>query len=141
MFTSGCAACRLAWSPIDLGRFSIDFEMRGASEPVEQLLIEPALFSLFQHEVQRGSFNQPMKLFVASEDGQRFFDGAHQGESNEITPMNEVAGVIRGSAKGIGVIAQTVQGLWRRLIPNLATKIVGVWGATKTLTRSAQTLP
>jgi hypothetical protein len=43
--------------------------------------------------------------------------------------MAELAGVIRGSGKGLGVIVQTMQGLSRRLIPNLATKIMGRLGS------------
>jgi hypothetical protein len=127
--TPHCAAYRLAWNPIDLARYSIVFEMRGASELVKQILIEPMLYSLFLNEVERGVVNHPMDLFVAFEDGQRFFDTAQHMISGEITPMDELAGVIRGSAKGLGVVVQTIQGLSRRLIPNLATKIIGRLGS------------
>jgi hypothetical protein len=126
--TPQCAAYRKGWNPVDLARFSIDFEMRGSSELVKQLLLEPALYTLLHHQLDYGTVNAPIELFVAFEDSQRFFD-AHQSSAAEITPMDELAGVIRGSGKGLGVIVQTMQGVSRRLIPNLATKIMGRQGS------------
>ena len=43
--------------------------------------------------------------------------------------MDELGGVIRGSAKGLGVIVQTREGFSKRLLPNLATKIIGRLGS------------
>jgi hypothetical protein len=126
--TPKCAAYRLAWNSTDLARYSIGFEMRGTTEIVKQVLLESTLHSIMQHEVERGPVNAPMNLFVAFEDGQRFFDSQQQS-TGEITPMDELAGVIRGSGKGLGVIVQTMQGLSRRLAPNLATKIMGRMGS------------
>jgi hypothetical protein len=102
--------------------------MRGTTEVVKQILLEPTLYSIMQHEVERGLVNAPISLFVAFEDGQRFFDSQQQS-TGEITPMDELAGVIRGSGKGLAVIVQTMQGLSRRLAPNLATKIMGRLGS------------
>lgn len=127
--TPKCAAFRLAWNAVDLARYSIVFEMRGASETVKQILLEPALYSLFLHEVERGVFNQPMDLFVALEDAQRLFDASAAIGAGEITPLDELAGIIRGSAKSMGVIAQTAHGLSRRLVPNLAMKFFGRLGS------------
>ena len=126
--TPKCGAYRLAWKPTDLARYSIDFEMRGTTEVVKQIFLEPTLYSIMQHEVERGLVNAPISLFVAFEDGQRFFD-SQQRSSGEITPMDELAGVIRGSGTGLGVIVQTMQSLSRRLAPNLATKIMGRLGS------------
>jgi hypothetical protein len=123
-----CAAYRLGWNPTDLARYSIDFEMRDTTEVTKQILLESTLYSVMQHEVERGLVNAPISLFVAFEDGQRFFD-SQQKSSGEITPMDELAGVIRGSGIGLGVIVQTMHGLSRRLVPNLTTKIMGRLGS------------
>jgi hypothetical protein len=129
--TPECAAYRLAWNPTDLAKakHSMIFEMRGAPEFVKQIMLQTTLFSVLQREVEHGVVNGPIDLFVAFEDSQRFFDASHQASRGEIAPMDELAGVVRGSAKGLGVIVQTMQGLSRRLVPNLATKILGRLGS------------
>ena len=132
--TPKCAAWRLGWNSSDLADFTIDFEMRGASEHVKQILLESALYSLLQNEVERGVVNAPLRLFVAFEDSQRFFD-AQQTVDGGLTPMDELAGVVRGAGIGLGVNVQTVQGLSRKLVPNLATKIVGRLGSHEDYTR------
>lgn len=124
-----CAAYRKAWQANELAKFSIVFEMGGAAETVKQVVLEPLLYSLLRYEVERGRFNSAMDLFVAFEDSQRFFDGG--GEANGLTPMEELAGVIRGSAKGLGVIVQTLRGLSPRLIANLSNKIMGRLGTAQ----------
>ncbi len=126
--TPTCAAFRTAWNPVDLARYSIVFEMRGASEFVKQILLEPALFSLMQHEVEHGQVNSNLTLSMWFEDSQRFFDTSHRTAGGEITPMDELAGVIRGTGKGLGIVVQTMQGLSKRLVPNLTTKIAGRLG-------------
>lgn len=133
--TPECAAYRLAWDPVDLARYSIVFEMRGTSESVKQLLLEPALFSVMHHEIERGLFNRPLDLFVAFEDSQRFFNSGQESTGGEIAPMDELAGIIRGSGKGLGVIVQTMQGVSLRLTPNLATKVMGRMGTHLDYTR------
>ncbi|MCG3148173.1 MAG: hypothetical protein PCFJNLEI_01616 [Verrucomicrobiae bacterium] len=127
--TPRCAAYRKAWLAADLARYSIVFEMSGTSELVKQIVVEPLLYSLFLHEVQRGVINQPTRLFVFFEDGQRFFSTTHELASGEIAPMDELAGIIRGSAIGVGVNVQSTIGLSRRLVPNLATKFCGRLGS------------
>lgn len=125
--TPKCAAWRIAWTPQALSERSINFEMRGASEQVKQLLLGTQLLSLLHGEVQRGVVNGPLRLFVAFEDAQRFFD-SQQGGDGSLTPMDELAGVIRGCGIGLGVNIQTAQGLSRKLVPNLATRIIGRLG-------------
>lgn len=125
--TPRCAAYRFAWNPIDLARFFIDFEMRGASEPAKQLLLESTLFTVFQHEVERGVVNGPLNLVVAFDDSQKLFEARHQ--SIGISPLDELAGVIRGTGISLWVLVQTMEGLSRRLIPNLANKIAGRLGS------------
>ena len=123
--TPKCAAYRVGWKAIDLAHHSIVFEMQGATELVKQVLLEPCLFSLFQHEIDRGVVNGRLNLCIAFEDSQRFF-GRQTGY--EITPMDELAGIIRGSGKSLCVVTQTAIGLSRQLIPNLGTKIFGRLG-------------
>jgi len=126
----GCAAYRLAWTPEDLAKYSIDFEMTAASPAVQEMLLFSTLFSLLQHEVERGVVNQRMSQFTVFEDGQRLFDlSQHLGA--DVAPMDELAGVIRGTAKGIGVVVQTREGFSKRLLPNLANKIIGRLGSAE----------
>lgn len=125
--TPECGAYRLGWSATDLAGYSIDFEMRGTSEIVKQVLLEPILYSLLQHEIEKGLVNAPMSLLVGFEDSQRFFDA--QGISGDITPIDELAGLVRGTGRGLAVIVQTMNGLSRKLVPNLATKIMGRMGS------------
>ena len=131
--TPECGAYRLGWSATDLAKYSIDFEMRGTSEIVKQVLLEPILYSLLQHEIEKGLVNAPMSLFVGFEDSQRFFDA--QGVSGDITPIDELAGIVRGTGKGLAVIVQTMNGLSRKLVPNLATKIMGRMGSQEDYAR------
>jgi hypothetical protein len=126
--TPRCAAYRRAWQASDLAQHSIIFELRDASETVKQVLLESTLFTLFHDEIERGAFNVPMDLFVIFEDGQRFFSTQTTSMGSGLTPMDELAGVIRGSGKGLCVSVQTMQGLSRRLVPNLAMKIMGRLG-------------
>jgi hypothetical protein len=85
---------------------------------------------LLQHEVERGVVNQRMSQFTVFEDGQRLFDlSQHVGA--DVAPMDELAGVIRGTAKGIGVVVQTREGFSKRLLPNLANKIIGRLGSAE----------
>ncbi len=128
MLTPQCAAWRLAWNPSDLARYSIDFEMKGTSEHVKQILLESSLYALFQHEIERGVVNGPLSLFVAFEDSQRFFADQQRGDS-ALTPMDEIAGITRGTGIGLCVNVQTAQGLSRKLVPNLATRIIGRLGS------------
>ncbi len=132
--TPATAAYRRAWTPQDLAAHSICFEMRGTSETVKQLLLEPALYSVMRAEVDRGAVNTAINLFVAFEDSQRFF-ASQQHAAGDITPMDELAGIIRGSGKGLGVIVQTLEGVSSRLLPNLATKIMGRMGSHKDYSR------
>jgi hypothetical protein len=124
--TPRCAAYRLAWSPLDLCRYSINVEMHGASEAAKQLLLESTLFTIFQHEVERGVVNGPLRLVIAFDDSQRLFEARHSLAG--ISPLDELAGVVRGSGLSLWVLLQTMEGLSRRLVPNLANKLCGRLG-------------
>lgn len=127
--TPRCAAYRVGWDPAELSRRHILFEMRGASETAKQILLGSLLFSVFHREVERGVVNGPLKLVIAFDDSQRFFDSGTQGESGELAPMDELAGVIRGTGISLWVLAQTAAGLSRRLVPNLGLKLIGRLGS------------
>jgi len=128
--TPRCAAFRVGWSPSDLIRHHIVFEMRGSSETAKQILLGSLLFSVFYQEVERGVVNSPLiKGVICFDDSQRFFDAGAQGGSGELAPMDELAGVIRGTGISLWVLAQTAAGLSRRLIPNLGNKFIGRLGS------------
>ncbi len=127
--TPGCIAYRSGWNPAQLAEFSIVFEMKGTSETAKQLLLGSLLRAVFDKEVERGLFNGPLRLVIAFDDSQRFFDAGGQGGFGELAPMDELAGVIRGTGIGLILLVQTMAGLSPRLLPNLGIKIMGRLGA------------
>lgn len=129
--TPKCAAYRIAWNPYELAYRSICFEMRGTSETAKQVLLESLLLSVFQREVERGVVNGPLRLVIAFDDSQRFFDTSSQSAAGDLAPMDELAGIIRGTGISIWVIVQTMVGLSRRLVPNLATKCFSRCGSAE----------
>lgn len=124
--TPQCAAYRSGWTATDLAKHCIVFEMLDASEQVKQVLLEPTLFSLFQYEIERGVINGKLSLAVAFDDSQRFFA---RPTTNELTPMDELAGIIRGSGKSLLIALQTLNGLSPKLSSNLANKFFGRLGS------------
>lgn len=126
--TPRCAAYYSAWDPGALSRHSIVFEMRGASENVKDLLLVSLVRAKFQQEVERGHFNGPLQLVIALDDSQRVFQ-AHTGDSGEIAPLDELAGIIRGTGLSLWAVLQMLQGVSRQLTPNLATKLMGRLGS------------
>jgi len=128
--TPRCGAYRYAWRPIDLARHSIDFEMAGASEQVKHLVLESLLNSLFAHEIERGTLNSRLRLAIAFEDSMRFFDAGQQPGS-ELMPIEESAGVVRSTGLGFVAIVQSTVGLSRRMVPNLATKVMFRLGSSE----------
>lgn len=126
--TPRCAAYYSAWDPDALSRFSVVFEMRGASEIVKDLLLVSLVRAKFQQEVERGVFNGPLQLSIAVDDSQRVFQ-ARTGDSGEIAPLDELAGIIRGTGLSLWAVLQMLQGVSRQLTPNLATKIMGRLGS------------
>lgn len=109
-------AWRLGHSPSDLARHSICFEMGGAPESLKHVISESLIFSVFQAEIEKGAVNSPLKLFVAFDDAQAF---AQQDLGGQMTSLDVAAGTVRGAGIGICICAQTMEGLSRKLIPNL----------------------
>ncbi len=128
VLTPQVGAWNLAWSPADLARHSVVFEMRGAAESVRSLLPQSLLFSTFQSRVEAGLCNGPLELFIFFEDSQRLFDDASAANAGQVTPLDELAGIIRGSGLGFGPVLQSTIGFSRRLRPNLALKLFGRLG-------------
>ncbi len=126
--TPQVAAYSRGWDYLDLAHHSIVFEMRGAAENIKQLLLEPAMFSVMQSRVEHGIPNAPLSLFTLLEDGQRFLN-EDQAVSGSITPLTELAGVIRGAGLGLGILVQSVHSLSKSLIPNLSIKLFGRLGS------------
>ena len=91
--TPQSAAYRVPWSPIDLVDFNLCWELRGTSEIVKQALLEPVLFSVFQHEVNQAIPNAPLRLFVAHDDSQRLFDSGRTSNGELATLEELVSGL------------------------------------------------
>ena len=125
--TPACAAWTRAWNYTGLMRYSIVFEMRGASEAVHNLLPSSLLFGVFQARIAKGLVNCPLELLLVFEDAQRLFN-ENVGTSGNIAPLDELAGIVRGAGLGLWAICQSTVGFSRRLRPNLALKIFGRLG-------------
>jgi len=125
--TPAIAAWRLAWRPRDLTAHHIAWEFRGLSEPGKLALLSYLLFSVLHFRLEEGVNNAPLNLMVAFDDCQRFFSTADSSVS-DLPPLDEVAGLIRGTGTSLCGAAQTMTGLSKGLLPNLATKIMGRLG-------------
>lgn len=125
--TPQVGAYRVGWRPSDLAGFRIVFEKRGESELVKSAQLNYLLFSVMYHRIEYGVANTPLNLVIAFEDAQRFFDD--RVAEREMTPLDEVAGLIRGSGVSLWCSCQSMAGLSKGLIPNLATKIMGRLGS------------
>lgn len=124
--TPACGAFRRAWTAQGLQHHSIVFEMGGGiSEADKSIRLESLLFSLLQHKVAQGSVNVPLSLWLCFEDAQRF---TGTSTNAELSPLEELACILRGLGIALCFTAQTMHGLSRSLIPNMATKIMGRMG-------------
>jgi hypothetical protein len=125
--TPACGAWTRCWSPADLSRYSIIWEMRGASESVRNLLPQSLLFSIFNTRIAQGLVNTPLELLLVFEDAARVFSDRTTAEG-EVTPLDEATGIVRGAGLGIWPIAQSTVGFSRRTRPNMAIRIFGRLG-------------
>lgn len=124
--TPGVAANRVSWRPSDLTRYHLIFEMGSATEHVKSAVLNYLLFSVLYGRIERSIANSPLNLVVAFEDAQKFFDDG--AADREMTPITEVAGLIRGCGVSLWCSCQSMSGLSRGLIPNLASRIMGRMG-------------
>ena len=125
--TPACGAWTRGWTPLDLTRHSIVFELRGASESVRTLLPQSLLFSVFHSRIASGLMNGPLELFLIIDDAQRIFSDRITAEG-EMTPLDEALGIVRGAGIGVWPIVQTTVGLSRRARANLAMRTFGRCG-------------
>lgn len=125
--TPACGAWTRCWSPSELSRHSIVFEMRGASEPVRNLLPQSLLFSVFNARIAQGLVNGPLELLLVFEDAQRIFSDRVTAEG-DITAFDEATGIVRGAGLGIWPIVQSSVGFSRRARPNMAIRLFGRLG-------------
>jgi hypothetical protein len=119
--TPEVGAYRLGWRPRDLARHFIDFELSSASEQVKSAVLMYFLYTEMQRRVREGLPNSRMTLWIVFEDGQRFFSERGE-ESTEITPAEELAGLIRGTGVGLSFTVQSLSRLPRGLLANFANK-------------------
>lgn len=128
--TPNCGAWIRCWSPTELSRFSVVFEMRGASESVRNLLPQSLLFNIFNARIAQGLVNSRLELLLIFEDAQRIFSD-RVTSNGEVTPLDEATGIVRGAGLGIWPIAQTTVGFSRRTRPNMAMRIFGRMGCNE----------
>jgi len=123
--TSRALAWRRAWRPRDLAQFPIVFEMRGVAESGKHLVLSSLLFSILYERAERGVSNDRLNLVCVFEDAQRFLTASGGGD---LSPIDELGGLIRGLGVGLVCACQSVEGLSPQLVPNLATKFLGRCG-------------
>jgi hypothetical protein len=129
--TPQCGAWTRGWDAEDLAKYSIVFEMRGASESVRRLLPQSILFSTFQTRIDTGLFNGPLELFIVFEDSQSLFDDARAVSGGEVSKFEELVSVGRGAGLCFCPLVQSTVG--RLLRSNLTTKIFGRLGSHEDL--------
>lgn len=125
---SGAYTC--GYTADKLQNHSIIFEQKEASEQVKQVTLEPLLYAAMNHRVLHGAPNATLDdggLMVAFDDSQKFFASQRSGDSG-LSSFDELSGIVRGQGMSLCIIIQTTQGFSRRLIPNLATRIIGRLG-------------
>lgn len=130
------AAWRRGWRPVDLSREALVLEMRSVSESAKHLVLSCLLFSTLYERAERSLSNAPLDLVCVFEDAQRFLTGST--DSGDISPIDELGGLLRGLGCGLVVCAQSLQGLSPRLLPNLANKFLGRCGTHSDWHRMAQ---
>jgi hypothetical protein len=124
-----CVAYRRGWSPLNLAVFSIDFEMRGATEVEKQLLLGCLLAIVFHKKIECGLANTTLSLLLACDDAQRLVSTEADGDGQDTAPLAELASVGRSPGIGFWVDVQSLQGFSPKLLPNLANKFCGRLGS------------
>ena len=132
ILTPACAAWTRGWTPQDMSRHSIVFEMRGASEAIRTLLPQSLLFSVFHSRIASGLMNGPLELLLVIDDAQRIFSD-HTTVEGGMTPLDEALGIVRGAGIGVWPIVQTTIGFSRRARANLAMRTFGRLGTHEDL--------
>ncbi len=116
-------AWRLGRNPADLLRHNICFEMAGAPHSLQHVIPESLITSVFQAEIEQGSVNAALKLLVVFEDAQAY---AQPDPGGGMTILDIAAGTVRGAGIGVCLSVQTMEGLSRKLVPNLSgLKVMG----------------
>ncbi len=119
--TPSVGAWRLGWRPSDLKHHAIIFEFSTAGERVKSAIADFYLSSLLRSGVRENRPNSGMKFLCVFEDAQRFASAGTEA-GGDITPMEELAGLIRGTGVGLVFLVQSLSGLPKGLLANLATK-------------------
>ncbi|MCK4873272.1 MAG: hypothetical protein KAS72_11145 [Phycisphaerales bacterium] len=125
-----CLAYRRAWSPLDLSRRMIVFELRGLSEPAKSLVLSHCIFSVFHAALERGRRASGLEQLIVLEDAQRILAG-RASTSADLPPLEELVGVVRESGRGLLFSAQTMAGLPRGIAANTNLKIMGALGRSE----------
>lgn len=129
--TPETAALRRAWSPVDLAGQCIVFELLGMSERAKVLILSYYLFSLFFHDMSNPGRSAGLRHFICFEDAQRLAHMDGDTSSADMAPLEEIAGVIRESGRGLCLVVQTMHSFPRTLAANLATRVMGRMGTAQ----------
>ena len=122
-------AYRRGWNPAEMSRYSIDFEMRGATEVEKQLLLGCLLATVFHQKVERGAINSALSLLVALDDAQRIVSTEADNDNNNTAPLIELASVGRSPGIGLWVDVQSLQGFPPGLMSNMSNRFCGWLGS------------
>ena len=112
----GMRPWRLCWSPTEMSRHSICYDMAAAPESLKHIIPESLINTVFRAEIERGTVNAPLRLLVVFEDAQAY---AQKALSGKMTPLEIAAGTVREGGLSVCICCQSMEGLSRGLVPNL----------------------
>lgn len=125
--TPQAAALHKAWSPVDLAKDNIVYEMRGAHEYVRSVQNGHCVNAIAQYAIDKGKPNQGLKLFFLLDDAQRILQ-EKESLSGEVSPLEEFLQVTRSGGQGFGFNIQSPANIPSGIRANTATKFMGRLG-------------
>ncbi len=114
---------RIGWSPHDLARRRIVFELGGVPEAAKNLILNTLLLSEFLSRVARGVSNPAMDLWICCDEAARLVSA-----SNPSGGISDLIGLIRGTGAGLDLSVQGAD-IAPAILSNTATKIIGRCGS------------
>jgi hypothetical protein len=121
-YTPACGAWLRGWTPTDLAKFNIIWELRAGREDLKRFMVETLIEHVFQHAVERGAFNADAHLFIWVDDaigiiivtGQEGFAG-----------VERLLSILRSAGIGMGFLVQTGHGASRYSRANINHRFLG----------------
>ena len=117
-----CGALLKGWNPWALAQHSILFLFSKAGEDVKNFSLESLTDFVFQHQVEHGVVNAPLKLCIFVDDAQRL---VNSNGSSAMSGIDEKVGKVRGGGINPIFFVQTEHGVSPHLLPNINGLLIG----------------